>query len=71
MLIVIALAAVMLPTDPRLVISIAVLWTNLKIGSVGDPSSSVLMVVVILAAAPAVLAVTVARTRRLQRRTPT
>jgi len=70
-LILILVAAAMLPTDPRLAISIAVLWTDLRTSVVGDPSSSVLTVILLVGVAPAVLAVTITRTRRLQRRSRT
>jgi hypothetical protein len=66
---VIVVAAAMLPTDPRLAIAGALPTTCLGIQVVGNAPPDA-MLVLFLAAAPAVLAVAVTRTRGLQRRTP-
>jgi hypothetical protein len=65
-ILVIVLAAAMLPTDPRLAIAAAVPATYVGMQVLGH-SKPDLVVVVFLAAAPAALAAAVARTRHLQR----
>ena len=63
-------AAAMLPTDPRLAIAGALPVTCLGLAVAGHPGTSTVGVAVLIATAPAVLAVAVTRTRRLRRPTP-
>ena len=65
--ILVVLAAVaLLPTDPRLAIAGAVPTTGLGMGVAAAPSASLVAAALLMATAPAVLALTVVRTRRLR-----
>ena len=65
-ILVVLVAVALLPTDPRLAIAGAVPTTGLGMGVAAAPSASMVAAVLLMATAPAVLALTVVRTRRLR-----
>ena len=65
-ILVVLVAVALLPTDPRLAIAGAVPTTGLGMGVAGAPSASIVAAVLLMATAPAVVALTIVRTRRLQ-----
>jgi hypothetical protein len=69
-ILVVAFALSMLPTDPRMAIAGAVPLSNLAIAVVCTDHDTSVLAWLTAAAAPAVLTVAITRTRRLQRRTP-